>query len=340
MLAGADLKIFTTCPLATVDKARVCVRHIENVARWSEEAGCEGILVSSDSRQLDPWLVSRAIIGATDKLCPLVTAQPAYAHPYTVARAIASLGFMYGRRTYLNMASSEFANDLRAVDDATVHDQRHARLVEYTSIVQKLLRGDEPVTYDGAFYKVMNLRMVPPLPMELQPELFVSGSSNGDRKAALDLDATLIESPIPAGGRGQPLDRARSSRGYGVHIGIITDRDEARAWSIAQKRFPDDRKGPLAHPFFTKVSDSRWPQQRPDLADSQGRSDSYWLAPLRSHQATCPYLVGSYDQIAAELARYLDEGCTTFILEEPANEEQMQQIGFTFELVTEHYAAA
>jgi len=41
-----------------------------------------------------------------------------------------------------------------------------------------------------------------------------------------------------------------------------------------------------------------------------------------------------------ELARYLDEGCTTFILDEPANEEEMQQIGFTFELVTEHYAAA
>ena len=340
MHAGADLKIFTTCPLATVDKARACVRHIENVARWSEEAGCEGILVSTDDRQLDPWLVSRAIIGATDKLCPLVTVQPTYAHPYTVAKAIASLGFMYGRRTYLNMVAGGFANAMQALNDTTPPDQRYARLVEYTRIIQELLRSDEPVTYDGAFYTVTNLGMVPQLPVDLQPPVFVSGSSDAHYRAALDLGATPIESPTPAGGRGQHTERPHSKRGYGVRLGIITDRDDARAWSIAHKRFPEDRQSPLARQFVAKTSDSRWPQQVADLGDNQGRSDSYWLAPLRNRQATCPYLVGSYDQIAAELARYLDEGCTMFILDEPASEEEMQQIGFTFELVTEHYAAA
>ncbi len=340
MRAGADLKIFTTCPQATGDKPRACVRRIENVARWSEEAGCEGILVTADNRQLDPWLVSRAIIGATDKLCPVISVQPTYAHPYTVAKTIASLGFMYGRRTYLNMVADGFANDMQALNDATPHDQHYARLVEYTKIVQQLLRSDEPVTYDGAFYKVTNLKMVPPLPAELQPPVFVSGSSDAGWNAALDLGATPIEHPMPASGRDQPLDRAHSKHGYGVRLGIITDRDDARAWSIAQKRFPEDRNGRLTGQLATKASDTRWYQQLPDPTDNQGRSESYWLAPLRNQQATCPYLVGSYDQIAAELARYLDDGYTTFILDEPANEEEMQQIGFTFELVTEHYAAA
>jgi alkanesulfonate monooxygenase len=180
--------------------------------------------------------------------------------------------------------------------------------------------------------------MVPTLPVELQPPVFVSDSSDVGRNAALELGATPIESPMPAGS--QEPDRAPSKRGYGVRLGIITDHDDARAWSIAHKRFPEDRKGPPARRLATKVSDSRWPRPRTDLTDNQGRSDSYWLAPLRNNQATCPYLVGSYDQIAAELARYLDEGCTAFILDEPANEEEMQQIGFAFELVSEHYAAA
>ena len=340
MRAGADLKIFTTCPQATVDKPRACVRRIENVARWSEEAGCEGILVSADNRHLDPWLVSRAIIGATDKLCPVISVQPTYAHPYTVAKTIASLGFMYGRRTYLNMVADGFANDMQALNDAIPPEQRYARLVEYTRIVQELLRADEPITYDGAFYKVTNLRMVPTLPEELQPPVFISDSSDVGRNAAVELGATPIESPMPLGNHHPEPDRARSKRGYGVRLGIITDRDDARAWSIAHKRFPEDRNGQLARQLATRVADSRWPQQLADLTDNHGRSDSYWLAPLRDNQATCPYLVGSYDQIAAELARYLDEGCTTFILDEPANEEEMQQIGFTFELVTEHYAAA
>jgi len=340
MRAGTELKIFTTCPVAAVDKARACVRRIENVARWSEEAGCEGILVSADDRQLDPWLVSRAVIGATDKLCPLITVQPTYAHPYTVAKTIASLGFMYGRRTYLNMVADDVANDLQALNDTIPHDQHQARLVEYARIIQALLRNDEPVTYDGAFYQVMNLRLAPPLPVELQPQVFVSGSSDAAHNAALELGATPIESSMPADTRGQQPERAPGKRGYGVRLGIITDRDEARAWLIASKRFPDGRRGQLAPPFAPKVSDARWHQPFPDPADSQGRSDNYWLTPLRNQQATCPYLVGSYDQIAAELARYLDDGYTTFILDEPANEEEMQQIGFTFELVTEHYAAA
>ncbi|MEO8466401.1 MAG: LLM class flavin-dependent oxidoreductase, partial [Gammaproteobacteria bacterium] len=133
------------------------MRHIENVARWSEEAGCEGILVASDTRQLDPWLVARAIIGATDKLCPVVTVQPACAHPYTVAKAVASLGFMYGRRIYLNMVPGGGANGIQGLDDVTPHDQACARLMEYTKVVQELLGKDEPVTYRGAFYKLANV---------------------------------------------------------------------------------------------------------------------------------------------------------------------------------------
>ncbi|MEO8467778.1 MAG: alkanesulfonate monooxygenase, partial [Gammaproteobacteria bacterium] len=192
---------------------------------------------------------------------------------------------------------------------------------------------DEPVTYRGAFYKLANVSVLPALPAELQPLIFVSGLLDTDRSTALELGATPIESPIAGGTRGQ-----HNRDGYGVHLGIIADRDEARAWLIAQRRFPEDDKGPRQ--FATQASDSQWLHRLPDLVDNEGRSDSYWLQPLRNGQATCPYLVGSYDQIAAELARYLDDGCTTFILDEPANEEEMQHIGFAFELVTEHYAAA
>jgi alkanesulfonate monooxygenase len=332
MRSGADLKIFTTCPLATVDKARACVRHIENVARWSEEAGCEGILVSADARQLDPWLVSRAVIGATDKLCPLVTVQPTYAHPYAVAKAVASLGFMYGRRTYLNMVPGDVETDMHASQDAGAADEAQARLVEYTKVVQQLLASTEPVTHEGAFYKLNAVRMAPSVPEELRPQIFVSGFSTTARSVAAELGATPIESPLAMNDVAGPSGR----QGYGVRLGIITYRDEARAWSLAQRRFPDDGKGPLA----PKAVDSSWLQRVPDPADSRGRSDSYWLDPLRDGQADCPYLVGSYDQVAAELARYLDAGCTTFILDEPTDEEEMQHIGFAFELVTEHYAAA
>src|SRR5262245_8014964 len=113
------LKIFSTCPPVALAPRETCLRQLADIARWSEAAGCEGILVFTDNGQLDPWLVSQAIIAATERLCPLVAIQPAYMHPYSVAKMVASFAFLYGRRLYLNMVAGGFKNDLLALNDTT-----------------------------------------------------------------------------------------------------------------------------------------------------------------------------------------------------------------------------
>src|SRR5262245_39456392 len=166
-VADRALRVFTTCPPSGMLAQADCMRHLQEVARWSEEAGCEGMLVFSDNRQLDPWLVSQAILRDTSRLAPLVAIQPAYLHPYAVAKMIASLAFMYGRRLHLNMVAGGFKNDLEALNDCTPHDERYARLVEYTRIIQGLLYSDEPLSFEGRYYKVNNLKLTPALPREL-----------------------------------------------------------------------------------------------------------------------------------------------------------------------------
>jgi Luciferase-like monooxygenase len=69
----------------------------------------------------------------------------------------------FGHR-YLNMVAGGFTNDFAALNDTTQHDRRYVRLTEYTSIIQRLLESSNPVSHDGEFYKVSNLRMTPPLP--------------------------------------------------------------------------------------------------------------------------------------------------------------------------------
>src|SRR5229473_450654 len=157
------LKIFSTCPTSLVAQPETCFRQLEEMARCSEDAGCEGILVFTDNAQLDPWLVSQIIIEATDRLCPLVAIQPVYMHPYSVAKMITSFAHLYGRRIYLNMVAGGFKNDLAALNDLTPHDRRYDRLVEYTTIVQRLLAGGA-VTFEGEFYRVEQLTLKPPLP--------------------------------------------------------------------------------------------------------------------------------------------------------------------------------
>ena len=92
------LKIFSTCPPSALAQPRTCIRQLQEIARWSENAGCEGILVFTDNAQLDPWLVSQVIIEATERLCPLAAIQPVYLHSYSVAKMITSLAHLYGRR--------------------------------------------------------------------------------------------------------------------------------------------------------------------------------------------------------------------------------------------------
>src|SRR5256712_4092777 len=132
------IEVFSTCPPSSGSDARAYLQEVVRVARWSEGAGCRGILVYSDNSLVDPWLVAQVIIESTTSLCPLVAVQPVYMHPYTVARMVASLGYPHRRRIYLNMVAGGFKNDLMALNDTTQHDRRYHRLIEYTTIIQRL----------------------------------------------------------------------------------------------------------------------------------------------------------------------------------------------------------
>ena len=99
------LEVFATCPQSSAADTASYLRKVADVARWSEQCGCKGILVYTDNSLVDAWLVSQIIIQHTEKLCPLVAVQPVYMHPYAVAKLVASLGYLYDRRIYLNMVA-------------------------------------------------------------------------------------------------------------------------------------------------------------------------------------------------------------------------------------------
>ena len=324
-----DLKIFSSCPIAAQIRPETCIRELREFARSSEAAGHEGTLVFTDNGQLDPWLVSQVIIEATERLCPLVAIQPAYMHPYSVAKMITSFAHLYGRRVYLNMVAGGFKNDLTALNDLTPHDERYTRLLEYTTVIQSLLQSADPVSFDGRYYKVSNLKLTPPLPTELMPGVLVSGSSEAGMDAARQLKATAVEYPKPPAEYAAAPAVDVASRG--IRIGIIARAEDAGAWSVARARYPEDRKGQLTHQLAMKVSDSSWHRQLSALGKAESGENAYWLVPFQNYKATCPFLVGGYDRVADEVARYVDVGYRTFILDVPASVEEVHHTGEVFE---------
>ena len=320
---NSSLHVYSTCPASNLVEGNY-LQAVRDAARWSERAGCEGILVYTDNGLMDPWLVAQEIIHCTGHLAPLVAVQPVYMHPYSAAKMVATLGAMHGRRVCLNMVAGGFRNDLVALDDQTPHDRRYDRVVEYGTIMLGLLRG-ESVTWNGDFYRVNNLRLAPPLDSALFPTVTLSGSSDAGSAAARALGATAIEYPRPAHEYATSADETIAR---GIRIGIIARSSSEAAWDVARQRFPEDRKGRIKHELAMKVSDSQWHRQLSQVAEATtDPDDPYWLVPFQHYKTFCPYLVGDYERVSAEVTRYLRLGYRTIILDVPASPEEMEHIG-------------
>jgi alkanesulfonate monooxygenase len=329
-MPDASFTIFSTCPQSRDLSSDVYAARIADVARWSEAAGCEGMLVYTDNGILDPWLVSQLVLEATEHLAPLVAVQPAYMHPYSVAKMVSSLAYLHGRRLYLNMLAGGFRNDLLALNDPTPHDERYERTVEYTQIVTRLLDG-ETVSHNGRYYTVDKLSMTPPLPKELRPGVLISGSSPAGLAAAHRIGATPVKYPKRAH---EEPDQRDEEQGSGIRVGIVARASSEEAWQAAHERFPEDRKGQIAHTLAMKTSDSHWHRQLSEMAHEEGEQDErdpYWLWPFENYATFCPYLVGSYERVASELGRYVQLGYGCFILDIPPSEEELGHIGTVFE---------
>ena len=333
-----DIEIFSTSPQSSQVSREDYVSNVIDVARWSEESDCRGMLVYTDNGLVDPWLVAHLILQNTSRLCPLVAVQPAYMHPYSVAKMVGSFGHFYRRRLYLNMVAGGFTNDLAALNDRTPHDKRYSRLIEYTTIIKGLLETAQPLSYEGEFYKVDKLSMTPALPEKLVPGILVSGSSEAGLAAARTLGATAVMYPKPANDYEE--EGLRVPPKTGVRVGIIARESDEEAWQTARQRFPEDRTGQITHKIAMKVSDSSWHRQLSELAtETKEETTPYWLVPFQNYKTFCPYLVGSYKRVGEELARYIQIGYRTFILDIPAHEDELAHIRATFAKAREDAAA-
>ena len=325
------IELFSTSPQSNDWPGNRYVQKVIDVAQWSEEAGCAAILVYTDNSLVDPWLLTQIILQNTRKLCPLVAIQPVYMHPYSVAKMVASLAHLYGRRVYLNMVAGGFKNDLLALNDTTPHDDRYARLVEYTTIIKLLLSSPDPVTYEGKFYRVDKLRMTPPLEPDYFPLILMSGSSDAGLAAARAVDAMAVQYLKPA----KECEPAAVLNGIraGMRVGLIARETEEEAWAVAYERFPADRKGQIAHQLAMRISDSHWHKQISSMSrESDSAQPVYWTWPFENYKTFCPYLVGGYQDISREILSYLELGYRTFILDVPPNREELRHVQTVFEL--------
>lgn len=307
------MQVYTTCPVAA---APGCT-HVETIRRasaWAEAAGAVGSLVYTDNGLIDPWLAAQILIESTEALVPLVAVQPAYEHPFSTARTVASFQRLHGRRVDINLVAGGFVRDLEALGASLDHDERYARLAEFATIVGGLLAGDV-VTLAGDHYRVDGLTLDVAGLATAETRFLVSGSSPAGIATAQRLGALPVRYPGPPGADD---DLGLGDLATGVRLGIICRDTGDEAWAVANQRFPPDRAGEMKHALAVKVSDSHWHARQSTLA-----GDTFWLHPVNTYKSFCPYLVGTQGEVADVIGRYLDGGVTTLIVDIPESEADL-----------------
>ena len=324
------LRVIGGCPRGeeASPHARSYVERVAEVSRWADEAGWEAILVYTDNLLVDPWIVSQIIIQNSKQLRPLVAVQPAYMHPYTVAKMVTSFAMLYGRSVYLNFVAGGFRRDLDALNDTTPHDLRYQRIIEYAKIIRTLLEN-RPATFDGVFYKTRGLSLTPRCAPELEALFTLSGSSEAGLAAARELGAVAVQYLRPSGDYVDvEFDPAVE---YGTRLGILARPKSGDAWDLARQRFPESSKGQLIHKVAVGISDSVWVKElEREIVVPEGHP--YWLGPYKNYQLFCPLLVGSWEDVAEELANYIQLGFKTLLLEVPMDADDSMQINHVLEL--------
>jgi len=305
--------------------------EIKNTAQWAENYGFEGTLVYSNNSLVDGWSVAQIILEHTNSLTPLIAVNPVYISPYSLAKRIASLSFMYKRRIDINWIAGGFQNDLKSLGDETPHDLRYERLLDYALLIRGLLTTKKGLfSHDGDFYKVDKIKMMPSIPEEMIPVELISGTSEAGLSTAEKLKATKVKYAKPLAN----FADTKPDKNYnlGVRFGIIARETSKEAWAIANDRFPDDKMGRLTHVLAANTSDSKWHEQLSKL-DQKEQNSVYWLKPFETYKTFCPYLVGSHTEVAEELASYVKLGHTIIILDIMLEKEDFSNCHKVFKMV-------
>ena len=319
--------LYTTCPSSANDDEVTFRSDLERVAQWCDRAAYRGALIYTDNSLMDPWVVAEESIRRSRSFVPLVAVQPLYQHPFTVARAVASIALLHRRSVDLNFVTGGFKADLASLGDALDHDRRYDRLVEYAEVVRELLTGRR-VTYSGSYYRLESAKVRAAPAEELRPGLFLSGSSSSCKQAAKALGAVRLCYPPPPDAAISEV--AEPGTKWGMRIGVIARGSSDEAWAVAGTRFPVDPRGVAKQRIISRMSESSWQRNLSLMAETAARTgsdgmgqDTYWLRPFQSFKTFCPYLVGSYDEVAQALRHYLAAGVSTIVLDEPESYDDL-----------------
>jgi alkanesulfonate monooxygenase len=270
-----------------------------------------------DVGYLDSVCAASAVIPATERLRLLVAIRTGSVQPAACARMCATMDVLSGGRFMLNAVTG--ATAATAFGETLDKAERYARTDELLAVLAGLW-GRDGFDFVGAHYTASG--SVDPKPLQRpRPPIYVAGTSAAAREiAARRADCLLVPgAPLETASAIAADVRARDHGGprLGTHFYVFTRKTEDEALAAAEEAF--SRIDPAVARRLGGSDDEALHRASPE-------EGNLWYGTRRLWSGASPALVGSYENVAAALNRYVEAGYTTFVLSSFPMEREARRI--------------
>lgn len=187
------------------------------LAQWMGKGGYGGEMLYRE-QSLDPLTVTAGLASLTERMLLISTVHILYGwHPLHIAKFGATLDDMTGGRWGINIVTG-YKKTESAMFGKTMpeHDYRYEMAEEFVSVMERLWRETENLTFDGQFWSGRDA-FISPKPRFGRPVIVSAGTSAaGIEFAARHCDLMFVTSPAGS-------DIAQAVATLGPHIALIKE---------------------------------------------------------------------------------------------------------------------
>lgn len=302
---GKEIEVYTQ-PIQWLDYERytkdLALNHQLNL-----EMGFTGSLCYLNHNDFyDPWLLASQLVQKTG-LKPLVAVNPAYHHPFIIARSVFTLSEMRKGPIALNFIAGTATSDLQQIGQQHAKEQRYQRLSEMMQVVSNYLVNKSAWTFEGDYYQIEASSFLGDV--KYQPDFFVAGHSDHAKGLVEQFNANWAKSLLAHDLSENPSSTA-SAMGFGVYLADTAQQGKKELSEL----LGIDQTSKTLFRLRMANTDAQWKREQSDSLEAVKASDCYFPEAIQS-PANVPFLVGNREEVAEVIRKYLlDKGIHKFIV--------------------------
>jgi alkanesulfonate monooxygenase len=300
------------------------VAYTREFARVHEEAGFDRVLIGYYSDAADGFIVAADVFAHTERLGVLLAHRPGFISPTVAARKLATLDQFSGGRLAVHVISGGSDTDQRRDGDYCDHDTRYRRTDEYLEVLRAIWTADGPVDHSGEFYRFEGASSAVRPAQEPYLPIYFGGSSDAAIAVAArhaDTYALWGEPLEPARAHIERVREAAAAEGrslsFSLSLRAILGESEDAAWENAHSLLEQARARAAAGIASDARSESVGSRRLLEAAAAGDVHDERLftaIAEATGARGNTTALVGTAQQIADSLMRYVELGVSTILL--------------------------